>query len=192
MAFLGLYFSVCLAFLFTNSFKGTVGRLRPDFLDRCKPQLELRPGVVTCIAGSEKLVAEGRRSFPSGHASSTFGGMVFAALFTAGQIKMLDGKAYLHKFLIFVAPILMAILVSVSRIVDYRHHWSDGNIASFSACFLIYLVLAGSIIGILAGTCGYFFYFPGLCSKVCDEPRPGRFDEFDETQGLNSAEFRNV
>ncbi|KAJ9090528.1 Diacylglycerol pyrophosphate phosphatase 1 [Entomophthora muscae] len=36
-ALLGLFFSTALAYLITHTTKNLVGRLRPDFLDRCNP-----------------------------------------------------------------------------------------------------------------------------------------------------------
>ncbi len=61
--------------------KSAVGRLRPDFLDRCqpagganyqfKPQYGTDTGVV-CTQTDIKLLDDGRSSFPSGAASPSF------------------------------------------------------------------------------------------------------------------------
>lgn len=50
--------------------------------------------------------------------------------------------------MIFLIPLLTASFVSISRIVDYRHHWDD--------------VLVGSLIGGLAANIGYFYFYPLL------------------------------
>lgn len=50
--------------------------------------------------------------------------------------------------MIFLIPLLAAALVSISRIVDYRHHWDD--------------VLVGSLIGCLSAAVGYFYFCPLL------------------------------
>ena len=158
---LGLYFTICLAFLFTNLFKvriprlcsaihflfqSPIGRLRPDFLSRCKLDQNLK------CTGKESLVTEGRRSFPSGHSSSTFGGLGFISLFLSDHFSIFDGSGRIHKFIIFLIPILTASLVSISRIMDYRHHWSD--------------VLAGFLIGCASAITGFFYFYPSLCNKV--------------------------
>ena len=47
--------------------------------------------------------------------------------------------------MIFLIPVLIASLVSISRIVDYRHHWDD--------------VLVGSLIGCASAATGYFYFY---------------------------------
>ncbi|KIZ05403.1 hypothetical protein MNEG_2554 [Monoraphidium neglectum] len=73
----------------TELFKIICGRLRPDFLDRCKPAVA--PGEVsaifdavgtgdtwgtnprvTCTADDDKFLRDGRVSFPSGHSSTAY------------------------------------------------------------------------------------------------------------------------
>lgn len=124
-----------------------MGRLRPDFLSRCAPDPKYLPSSVICT-GAPKLVAEGRRSFPSGHSSSAFGGMGFISLLLTDIFFVFDGSGRIYKFLIFLIPLLTASLVSISRIVDYRHHWDD--------------VLVGSLIGCLSAATGYYYFYPLL------------------------------
>lgn len=93
--------------------------------------------------------------------------MVFTALFLAGQLKVFDGAAHIYKLVIFLLPILVAMLVSASRIVDHRHHWDD--------------VVAGSFIGIISAASSYFFYFPALTSLKCDSPRDVRFTKLEQS-----------
>lgn len=123
-----------------------MGRLRPDFLKRCIPVTDSLKNIV--CSGDKKIVMEGRRSFPSGHSSSTFGGMGFIALFFTNHFSVFDGSGRIYKFLIFLIPILIASLVAISRIVDYRHHWED--------------VLVGSLIGCASAICGFFYFYPLL------------------------------
>ncbi|KAF9126493.1 hypothetical protein BGW39_006587 [Mortierella sp. 14UC] len=78
--FLGLLLSVSLTIVVTQVVKVTVGKHRPDFLDRCKPMLN---GVAVthdepmklwtvdiCTTTDHSGFKDGMRSFPSGHASS--------------------------------------------------------------------------------------------------------------------------
>ena len=65
---LGLFMSVSCCYLTTNILKLLCGRLRPDFLDRCKP-ISLTTFPIVCT-GNIKDIMDGRKSFPSGHTSS--------------------------------------------------------------------------------------------------------------------------
>ena len=55
--------------------------------------------------------------------------------------------------MIFLIPALIAALVSISRLVDYRHHWDD--------------ILAGSLIGCAAAFTGFFYFYPLIFGKTC-------------------------
>lgn len=56
-----------------------------------------------------------------------------------------------------MAPIGLATIVAISRVVDYRHDFADVN--------------AGAFIGILSGTFAYFLNYPSPFSKKSDSPR---------------------
>lgn len=88
-AILGLGLSVGLALLFTDSLKNLMGKPRPDMLSRCQPIVNRRSlpagstigeGLFTWNICATKQTTgspssdllDGFRSFPSGHASSTF------------------------------------------------------------------------------------------------------------------------
>jgi diacylglycerol diphosphate phosphatase / phosphatidate phosphatase len=95
--------------------------------------------------GNAKKISEGRRSFPSGHASSTFGGLGYTALFLSDEFSIF-GSGHAYKFMIFFIPILTAALVSISRIVDYRHHCID--------------VAFGAALGLISAISGYLYFSP--------------------------------
>jgi diacylglycerol diphosphate phosphatase / phosphatidate phosphatase len=74
-------------------------------------------------------IMEGRRSFPSGHSSTAFAGMVFLSLFLAGLThawcfnqpsqgrNLLSSR--LARLCISLLPIAWATWVAVSRLEDY-------------------------------------------------------------------------
>jgi membrane-associated phospholipid phosphatase len=57
-----------------------VGRLRPDFFSRCQWD-----AVAHACRGPLELVKDGRRSFPSGHSSTSWQAMLFLSLYLAGK-----------------------------------------------------------------------------------------------------------
>lgn len=137
------------------------GRLRPDFLARCIPEVT-EAGKVICKQMNKYFVEEGRRSFPSGHASTSFAGLSFMALFLAGQLKIYDGKAKALKLTICALPIILASIVAISRVLDYRHHWHD--------------VAVGGTLGLLITLIVYPLYFPSVFSLEADQIYTTRID----------------
>lgn len=55
-------------------------------------------------------------------------------------------RGYTWKAWVLLAPFTCAILVAVSRSMDYRHHATD--------------LIAGSLIGVLSAWVGYRSYYP--------------------------------
>ncbi|KAL8430970.1 hypothetical protein Efla_003961 [Eimeria flavescens] len=98
-------FSILSCWVLTEVLKNAVGSLRPHFLSVCQPdwgQLICRRGEeqvyvsrYRCL-GDEARVAEARRSFPSGHSSFTFCGMLFAALYLQGRFKWQQQRTAPH------------------------------------------------------------------------------------------------
>lgn len=138
-----------------------VGRLRPDFLARCLPEVT-ETGKVVCRQTRRWFLEEGRRSFPSGHASTSFAGLSFISLFLAGQMHIFDGEAVALKIAGAFAPSLLALVVSVSRYIDHRHHALD--------------VAFGAALGIGMTVLVYPLYFPLPFMKDCHEPFTTRIE----------------
>ncbi|KAH8091670.1 lipid phosphate phosphatase 1 [Cristinia sonorae] len=149
--FLGLWAARGYNALITEALKNRVGRLRPDFLSRCK--WDKAQHVCT---GKLAKILDGRRSFPSGHSSTAFSGMTFLTLYLAGLTGAwcLSQAAPPRSFFgsrmarlwITMAPMAFATWVAVSRVEDYRHHKED--------------VIVGSLIGIGTATVSYLIYWP--------------------------------
>ncbi|KAI9591996.1 phosphatidic acid phosphatase type 2/haloperoxidase [Syncephalis fuscata] len=142
---LGMLLTFTLTTIFTEVAKITVGRPRPDFLDRCKPNVKDDPpfGLAPSI-------------FMSGHTSTSFAGLGFLSLYMAGKLHIFDERGFVFKPLICVIPLIGAALIGISRICDYRHHWQD--------------VLVGGIVGFGMAYFAYRQYYPSLASHNCHRP----------------------
>lgn len=160
---LGLALSLSLTGSVTQFTKLTVGRPRPDILDRCQPI----PGSVDPIYGLSNssicttssdayIMKDGFRSFPSGHSSLSFAGLGFLAFFLAGKLHLFDNRGYVAKAWVSLLPFAGAALVAISRTMDNRHHWQD--------------VLVGSALGTVVSYFSYRQYYPSLASEVSHRP----------------------
>ncbi|KAF7309903.1 Lipid phosphate phosphatase 1 [Mycena indigotica] len=147
--------------LFTNILKNKVGRLRPDFLSRCKWDTEK----LKCTGKADNIL-DGRRSFPSGHSSAAFAGMTFLAFWLAGQTAAWCFQAQLPaaslrssrlaRFCFTLLPIWWAIYVGVTRVEDYRHHKED--------------VIVGGLMGIICASISYLAFWPSPFSESSFQP----------------------
>ena len=150
-AIVGLLLAVTLGFAVTNALKNSVGAFRPDFRARCWPNGAKTaweaPGIPKCASNHDaRLVSEGRKSFPSGHASVAFSGLAFASAVVAERLAVFGGSADsaakniqpapAWRLAAAAAPVALALTVSVSRVTDYMHHVED--------------VVGGGVIGLAA------------------------------------------
>lgn len=149
--------------------KVLVGRPRPDFIDRCIPN-DIKNNQINCT-GDKSMEMEGRKSFPSGHASFAFCSMMFLSLYLAGKLQVFVQKKKVEswKFVICVLPLLLAATIAISRTCDYHHHW-QGKIYCFihkyrayNICFLD--VTVGGLLGCILAYFCYYLYFPSLTSN---------------------------
>jgi diacylglycerol diphosphate phosphatase / phosphatidate phosphatase len=115
-----------------------LGRLRPDFLDRCQwdPLQHVCTGFVKLFSTKSSLtkhrnvneIFDGRKSFPSGHSSTAFVGMTFTALFLAGKTAGLCFsvsspvsflRSRLARLCLVLSPFVFSTWVAITRIEDY-------------------------------------------------------------------------
>ncbi|WZY73348.1 hypothetical protein YC2023_012205 [Brassica napus] len=128
-------FSCLVTGVTTDSIKDAVDWPRPNFFYRCFPdgKPKFDPETRMLYHGVKKIIKEGYKSFPSGHTSWSFAGLTFLACYLSGKIKVFDRRGHVAKLCLVFLPILVAVLIGISRVDDYWHHWTD--------------VFAGTIIG---------------------------------------------
>jgi len=145
--FIGFFFiGVCINQLMIDVAKYSIGRLRPNFIEICKPSVgyescEGISGYITdfvCTGTTTHSIKDARLSFYSGHSSLCFYSAWFLALY-------LQARIYRPLVSRLVLPMIQVLLfvgasyVTFTRVSDYRHHWSDVLLGA----------LMGSIIGIV-------------------------------------------
>uniref|UniRef100_A0A4W6CJ47 Phospholipid phosphatase 1 n=1 Tax=Lates calcarifer TaxID=8187 RepID=A0A4W6CJ47_LATCA len=113
----------------TDIAKYSIGRLRPNFLAVCKPvwdRINCKAGGYienfTCT-GDKFLVDEARLSFYSGHSSFSMYCMLFLVLYIQARLKSEWARLLRPTIQFFL--IATAVYVGLSRVSDYKHHWSD-------------------------------------------------------------------
>ncbi|TKA72024.1 hypothetical protein B0A55_05737 [Friedmanniomyces simplex] len=102
----GLALAVATAFFITQGSKNLFGKQRPDFLARCQPDLtNIAANVVggfgqdisarwtlvssgICTQQDSSLLNDGFRSFPSGHSSFSWSGLLYLSLFLCSKFSI--------------------------------------------------------------------------------------------------------
>jgi membrane-associated phospholipid phosphatase len=150
---------------FTNFFKYYVGYLRPNFYTMCN----FDSATMTCNSNDDDITREARKSFPSGHASASFCGLLCLGLYLAGKVGLnhslslrsrsdngtttvtptsRPNHAPWRKFVFLLAlggPLFLSTFVSASRVYDNWHHPAD--------------VVAGSLIGASSALVAYHLWY---------------------------------
>ncbi|KAJ3158826.1 hypothetical protein HDU86_002513 [Geranomyces michiganensis] len=141
-SFLGLCVALSFTLLFTQIVKVSTGGLRPDFLDRCQPiykEGDVLLRVVSCT-GNANDIKEGRKSFFSGHSSIGWAGLGFLSLYLSRHLNFYV-KPLAPKYAVTIIPIIAALLISISRVDNFWHHWQD--------------VVVGGIVGAIVAVLSY-------------------------------------
>ncbi|GFN98742.1 phospholipid phosphatase 1 [Plakobranchus ocellatus] len=128
----------------TNLPKYSVGRLRPHFLDVCKPNFSLINDTSKYIeedvcTGDPDRITEARLSFPSGHSSMSMYCAVFFILYL--QKRFSFTRISLLRPLLQVAIFGLGLYTGLSRITDYKHHWDDVLAGAALGCLLAFLTM---------------------------------------------------
>ncbi|CRL05669.1 CLUMA_CG018702, isoform A [Clunio marinus] len=150
-AVLGHTLSFGLNGVLVDIIKITVGRPRPDFFYRCFPDGIMNSEMI--CTGEYWTVQDGRKSFPSGHSSFSFATMGFLSFYLMGKLKIFseEGRGKSYRLIFCFLPMILAMLIAISRTMDY-HHWKED-------------VGIGSLIGLLIAYMCYRQYYPPLTCK---------------------------
>lgn len=182
---LGFVLANALTVTITTIVKVTVGRPRPDLIDRCQPAPgsanAIPYGLVTdiiCTVGvNDKTLRDGFRSFPSGHSSTSFAGLTYLSLYLAGKLHLFDGRGHAVTAWLCGTPLMAATLIAVSRTMDYRHHATD--------------VIAGSLLGLIIAYWSYKLYYPPLAHRQSHKPYSPRIPA-EHLSGANEQRYADV
>lgn len=151
-----LFFTVGLTQFITDFVKIYCGYFRPNFYEYC----QFSNDDMACDSDRNNP----RKSFPSGHASSSFSSMTFLALYFAGKIglhcscnenmKMILQKRFFT--ILAFTPMFLAVFIASSRVHDDMHHPAD--------------VVGGSLIGIICAILGYSLWYNSIYSARAGYP----------------------
>ncbi|XP_068190681.1 phospholipid phosphatase 1-like isoform X2 [Antennarius striatus] len=138
-------FGAALSQSLTDIAKYSIGRLRPHFLDVCQPdwtQFNCSLGDYienyTCT-GEPWRVKEGRLSFYSGHSSFSMYSMMFLALYLQARLRAEWARLLRPTIQFFL--IAASVYTGLSRVSDYKHHWSDVLVGLLQGAAMAVLVV---------------------------------------------------
>lgn len=195
-AIIGLIYALLASSCFQVFVKWLVGGLRPHFYDVCKPDPALAlqqqasfntnglngvgyqgymytPEVCT---GSQRGVGNALESFPSGHATTIFAGMVFLYLYLNAKLKVFSNyHPAMWKLVILYLPILFACLVAGTLTIDYSHNWYD--------------IIAGAIIGIIFALSAYRMVYAAIWDYRMNHIPLNRGSPFVWSEGCEGSDM---
>lgn len=127
--------AVLLDGILVNILKAAIRRQRPDFLVTCYAMLN-EINKEKCYANVSKM-SDLVKSFPSGHASISFNVFIFLSLYMYKQgVCVISHQFHVFPTIVCLTSPCIALYISVTRIIDRRHHPSDVVVGAFIGAFL--------------------------------------------------------
>ncbi len=163
-----LFFASASTMFITSFVKLFTGYLRPNFYSYC----DFSEDTMTCGSESE----DPRKSFPSGHASSSFCSMTMLTLLFYGKVGLhreqrltnstsSANAEYCKKRILSALsalPMFLATFIAASRVHDDRHHPAD--------------VVGGAVLGISCALFSYGLWYPSVHSPNAGYPLQAVFN----------------
>ncbi|KAI1110203.1 PAP2 superfamily-domain-containing protein [Nemania sp. NC0429] len=163
-ALLGFGYALLTSAVFQGTTKAFVGGFRPNFYDVCQPNIEhatnggnktglngigFRKDMWTrdvCTATDADGLRNAMQGFPSGHSTTMVAAMVFLCLYLNAKLKVFANyHTPLWKLIALIVPLLGAVLLCGTLIIDNTHSWYDvaggaaiGAAAAFAAFRMVY------------------------------------------------------
>lgn len=135
-------YGVLLNLVIVQTLKMIVGSPRPHFFDTCAPKeastCEGSEYIPTYTCTKAHWLSQSDRSFPSGHTSLAIHTGIFLAYYLYRRTNLPITK---RVFSIQVLCIAAALLCSISRMTDHRHHWWDVLSGALIAMPILYYTI---------------------------------------------------
>ncbi|KAI0423838.1 PAP2 superfamily-domain-containing protein [Xylaria sp. FL1042] len=161
---LGFCYALLTSSAFQSTVKAFVGGLRPNFYDVCQPDSDyardsgnktglngigFRQDMWTkdvCTTTNTSGLRNAMQGFPSGHSTTMVAAMVYLCLYLNAKLKVFANyHTPLWKLIALVLPILGAVLLCGSVVIDNTHNWYDvaggatiGTLTSFASFRMVY------------------------------------------------------
>jgi len=166
LAQLVLFQALGLTLFLTSLSKVFFGRQRPNFYAMCdykgyRAAVESGdfqayfdatksnvPGDIQYCTATQREINESMMSHPSGHASLTFAGLGFLALFLLHMLASHrpTRRHHVWKAIVFTFPMAIAVMVAATRTRDYWHNYDDtimGGLLGFGCAALAFVINYG-------------------------------------------------
>ncbi|KAG9240403.1 phosphatidic acid phosphatase type 2/haloperoxidase [Calycina marina] len=160
-AVIGVLYSLITAAVFQVFLKWLIGGLRPHFLAVCNPDIPVYTSAETgnglnmimydrtICTGDRDEIDDSLESFPSGHSTAAFAGLVFLSLYLNAKLKLFaNHHPAMWKLIAVWAPVLGATLIAGALTIDEFHNWYD--------------CLAGAVIGTFMAFSAYRMVFAAI------------------------------
>ncbi|XP_026495459.2 putative phosphatidate phosphatase [Vanessa tameamea] len=126
-------FGTCFIELTTNIAKNVIGRPRPHFFDLCKPSIDctlpewqkryIQANEYECLGEQTDKFMDMHMSFLSGHSAWSAFTMFYLALYLEKRMVWRGTRVLRHS--LQFAAVMLSWFTALSRVSDYKHHWSD-------------------------------------------------------------------
>ncbi|KAI0192573.1 PAP2 superfamily-domain-containing protein [Xylaria flabelliformis] len=163
-AILGFLYALLISSAFQATTKAYIGGFRPNFYDVCQPDSNHAEGTGNktglngigfrrdmwtsdvCTTTDAGKLRDAMQGFPSGHTTTMVAAMVYLSLYLNAKLKVFANyHTPLWKLIALVLPILGAVLLCGTLIIDNTHSWYDiaggatiGALMSFAAFRMVY------------------------------------------------------